>query len=202
MTIRTEAELRGHYGETNVRAAEKVLDRLDGHCRAFIASSPFMLLATTDGASLDVSPKGDPAGGVVVEEDGTHILLADRPGNNRIDGLVNILSNPKVATIFLIPGVRETLRINGHATIHAEPEILDQCLINGRRPLTVTRIRVEEAYLHCAKALIRSKLWDPASWPDARPVPTMGEMLRDHTGQEIAYESEEDMAERYAKQLY
>ena len=202
MPISTEAELRSQYGETNVRAAEKVLDHLDAHCRAFIANSPFMVLATSDGQNLDVSPKGDPSGSVIVDEDGRHMLLADRPGNNRIDGLINILNHPKVATIFLIPGVRETLRVNGHATIHAEPEILDRCLINGRRPITVTRVRVEEAYLHCAKALIRSKLWDPASWPETRPVPTMGEMLRDHTGQDIAYESDADMLKRYAAQLY
>ncbi len=202
MPITNEADLRALYGETNIKAADKVLDRLDQHCRAFIAASPFLVIATSDGQTMDVSPKGDPAGGVIVEDDGKHMLLADRPGNNRIDGLVNLLHHPKVATLFLIPGVRETLRVNGHATIHAEPEVLDQCLINGRRPITVTRIRVEEAYLHCAKALLRSKLWDPATWPRARPVPTMGEMLRDHTGQEIAYESDEDMAKRYAAQLY
>jgi PPOX class probable FMN-dependent enzyme len=202
MPITTEADLRKHYGDTNVRAAEKVLDHLDAHCRAFIAASPFMVLATSDGQSMDVSPKGDPAGGVIVEDDGKHMLLADRPGNNRIDGLVNLLSHPKVATLFLIPGVRETLRVNGHAAIHDEPEILDKCLVNGRRPITVTRIRVEEAYLHCAKALIRSKLWDPSTWPEGRPVPTMGEMLRDHTGQDIAYETEDAMVQRYAKELY
>jgi PPOX class probable FMN-dependent enzyme len=202
MPITTEAGLRALYGETNVRAAEKVLDHIDIHARNFIANSPFMLLATSNGTDIDVSPKGDPAGGVIVEEDGKHILLADRPGNNRLDGLVNILGHPKVATIFLIPGVRETLRVNGHAAIHAEDEWLDRCLINGRRPISVTRIRVEEAYLHCAKALIRSKLWQPETWPEARPVPTMGEILRDHTGQEIAYESEADMVKRYAKQLY
>lgn len=202
MPITTEEALRACYGETNVRAADKVLDHLDGHCRAFIANSPFCVLATSDGTHLDASPKGDPAGAVVVEDDGRHLLLADRPGNNRIDGLVNILGHPRVAMIFLIPGVRETLRVNGFATIHDEAEILESCLINGRRPITVTRIRVEEAYLHCAKALIRSKLWDPASWPAERPVPTMGEMLVAHTGSQTAYESEADMVRRYATQLY
>lgn len=202
MPIETEAELRALYGETNIRAAEKVLTRLDRHCLDFIAASPFLVLATSDGRTLDVSPKGDPAGAVIVEDDGSAVLLADRPGNNRIDGLVNILAQPQVAMIFLIPTVRETLRVNGRATIHAEPEMLDRCLIKGRRPITVTRIAVEEAYLHCAKALIRSELWNPQSWPGARPVPTMGEMLRDHTGADIAYETEEAMVTRYAKQLY
>ncbi|MEO1493492.1 MAG: pyridoxamine 5'-phosphate oxidase family protein [Pseudomonadota bacterium] len=202
MPITTETDLRALYGEISVRAAEKVIDHIDSHMRGFIAHSPFMLLATSDGTNLDVSPKGDPAGAVIVEEDGRHVLLADRPGNNRIDGLLNILGHPSVAMLFVIPGVRETLRVNGHAEIHAEPEILDQCLINGRRPITVTRIRVEEAYLHCAKALIRSKLWQPETWPKDRPVTTMGEMLRDHTGQDIAYETDEAMVARYAKQLY
>ena len=202
MPIETEAALTALYGEISVRAGEKVLDRLDTHCRDFIAAAPFYVLASSDGQMLDISPKGDPAGAVLVEEDGRHLLLADRPGNNRIDGLKNILRHPRVALLFLIPTVRETLRVNGIATIHAEPEMLDRCLINGRRPITVIRVAVEEAYLHCAKALIRSGLWSPDSWPDSRPVPTMGEMLRDHTGQDVAFETEADMEKRYAAQLY
>ncbi len=202
MAIETETDLRALYGEITVRAAEKVLDHLDAHCRSFIANAPFFMLATSDGSRLDVSPKGDPAGSVVVEEDGRHLLLADRPGNNRIDGLVNILKHPKIATLFLIPGVRETLRVNGHATIHNEPELLERCRVKDRLPITVTRIRVEEAYLHCAKALIRSALWQPETWPEQRPVPTMGEMLRDHTGRDTALETDEAMVARYAKVLY
>ena len=199
----TDAEtLKSLYGETHPRAQRKVIDHLDVHCRNFIANSPFMLLATSNGTDLDVSPKGDPAGCIIVEEDGRHLLLADRPGNNRIDGLLNILAHPHVATIFLIPGVRETLRVNGRATLHDEPEVLDRCLINGRRPITVTRIEVQEAYLHCAKALIRSKLWDPETWPAARPVATMSEMIGAHLGEEIPFESEEDMTRRYAPTLY
>lgn len=202
MPIETEAELRALYPNVNPRADTKVIDHLDAHCRAFIAASPFLLLATSNGQDLDVSPKGDPAGSVIVEDGGKALLIADRPGNNRLDGLVNILNHQWVATIFVIPGVRETLRINGTATIHAEPEILDRCLINGRRPITVTRVVVDEAYLHCAKALIRSQLWDPASWPEVRPVPSMGDMLRDHTGSDIQYETEARMLERYKTQLY
>lgn len=201
MAITGEAELRALYGETHPRAARKVIDRLDAHCRAFIAHSPFVLLATSGGAGTDVSPKGDPAGSVLVEDD-HHLLIADRPGNKRIDGLLNILANPKVATLFLIPGVRETLRVNGQATIHAEPDLLERCRLNGREPITVTRIRVEEVYMHCAKALLRSRLWDPASWPQARPVPPMGEILRDHCGDDTPLESEEVMLARYAAALY
>lgn len=201
MAITSEAELRALYGETSPRAAMKVLDRLDGHCREFIRHSPFVLVATSDGQTVDVSPKGDPAGSVVVEDD-HHLLLADRPGNKRIDGLLNILTNPQIATLFLIPGVRETLRVNGRATIHDEPELLDRCLVNGKRPITVTRVRVEQAFLHCAKALLRSSLWDSTSWPEIRPVPTMGEMMRDHCADGVEAESEATMLARYAEALY
>lgn len=202
MPITDRAGLERLYGEVHPLAKVKAVDHLDVHCRNFIANSPFFLLATSNGTDLDVSPKGDPAGSVIVEDDGRAMLLADRPGNNRIDGLLNMLDHPQVATIFLIPGVRETLRVNGHATIHDEPEVLDRCLINGRRPITVTRVEVSEAYLHCAKALIRSKLWDTSNWPEQRPVPTMSEMIGDHVGKSLPYESDAAMAERYKPMLY
>jgi len=202
MAITDEATLRARYGETNIRATEKVLDRLDAHCRAFVAASPFYVVATSDGMALDISPKGDPAGAVIVEDDGSALLLADRPGNNRIDGLVNILAHPKVAVLFLIPGVRETLRVNGHATIHDEPEVLARCAVQGRAPITVLHVAIEEAFLHCAKAFLRAGLWQPETWPKERPVPTMGEMLRDHTGKDAAFETDEAMIARYQKALY
>jgi PPOX class probable FMN-dependent enzyme len=201
MAITDPAELRALYGDTHPRAAKKVIDRLDGHCRAFIAASPFVLIATSDGSRVDVSPKGDPAGSAVVEDE-RHLLIADRPGNNRIDGLLNVLKHPWVGTIFLIPGVRETLRVNGRATVHAEPELLDRCSMNGRRPITVLRIEVEEVFLHCAKALLRSRLWEPASWPAERPVPVMSDMIRDHIGEALDHEPDEAMVKRYAAMLY
>jgi uncharacterized protein len=201
MAITDEAELRTLYGEIHPRAAKKIIDRLDGHCVAFIAASPFVLIATSDGTGLDVSPRGDPAGSVVVEDD-RHILIADRPGNNRIDGLLNILKHPRVGTIFLIPGVRETLRVNGRATIHAEPELLERCSMNGRLPITVLRIEVEEVFLHCAKALLRSRLWEPSTWPAERPIPVMSDMIRDHIKEELEHEPDEAMVKRYATMLY
>jgi PPOX class probable FMN-dependent enzyme len=201
MAITDEAALRALYGQTHPRAAKKIIDRLDQHCLAFIAASPFLLIATSDGSRLDVSPRGDPAGSVVVEDD-RHILVADRPGNNRIDGLVNILRHPRVGTIFLIPGVRETLRVNGRATIHAEPELLARCAMNGRPPITVLRIKVEEVFLHCAKALLRARLWEPASWPQARPVPVMSDMIRDHIKEDLDHEPDDAMIKRYATMLY
>lgn len=179
MPITTEARLRKIYGPALPRSLAKEIDHLDGHCRAFIAASPFLLMATSDGVRLDVSPKGDRPGFVVVEDD-RHLLVPDWPGNSRIDGMRNILAHPRVGLIFLIPSVRETLRANGIATIHDDPEILAKCALKGRLPLTVIRIAVEEVFLHCAKALLRAQLWDSASWPAERPIPSMGEMIRDH----------------------
>ncbi len=174
----TAARLREIYGTPSVRAERKALLALDAHCRNFIAHSTFIVLATSDGTSLDISPKGDPKGFVAIEDD-QHLILPDRPGNNRIDGLLNIVKHPKVALLFLIPAVAETLRVNGHATILDDPDLLKAHAMKGRAPKTVTRIKVEEAFLHCGKAPIRSGLWQPDSWPDSRPIPNLNVMIRD-----------------------
>jgi PPOX class probable FMN-dependent enzyme len=200
MAITTEAHLRKIYGPASERSLAKQTDHIDHHCRAFIAASPFLMIATSDGTRLDVSPKGDLAGFVVVEDD-THLLIPDWPGNSRIDGLRNLLAHPRIGLIFLIPTVRETLRVNGGATIHDAPELLAKCAIKDRLPLTVIRVAVEEVFLHCAKSLLRSKLWHPETWPDARPVPSMGEMMRDHAGGDMALESDADMIARYVAGL-
>ncbi len=201
MPITSEARLREIYGAPTPRAAAKQIDRLDGHCRAFIAASPFLLMATGDGVRLDVSPKGDRPGFVVVEDD-THLLIPDWPGNSRIDGMRNLLVNLGVGLIFLIPAVRETLRVNGTASIHDEPELLGRCMHQDRLPLTVVRVAVKEIFLHCAKAFLRSRLWQPESWPTSRPVPPMGEMIRDHAKIDGPAESDEATIARYQKALY
>jgi len=200
MPIATETRLREIYGPATERSLSKQVDHLDRHCRAFIAASPFLLIATSDGACLDVSPKGDRPGFVVVEDD-KHLLIPDWPGNSRIDGLRNILVHPRIGLIFLIPTVRETLRINGGATIHDAPELLAKCANQGRLPLTVIRVAVDEVFLHCAKSLLRSRLWQPETWPDARPVPSMGEMIRDHADGNEALESDDAMIARYVEAL-
>jgi PPOX class probable FMN-dependent enzyme len=201
MPITTEARLREIYGPPSPRAAAKQIDHIDRHCRAFIAASPFALVATSDGTRLDVSPKGDRPGFVAVEDD-RHLLIPDWPGNSRIDGLRNILQHPRVGVIFLIPSVRETLRVNGTATIHDDLALLQACAWQGRLPLTIIRLAFEEVFLHCAKALLRSKLWQPETWPAERPVPPMGEMIRDHSGTDVAAETEAEMIARYEKALY
>ncbi len=197
----SELRLREIYGEPGPRAAAKVIDALDKHCRAFIANSTFLMLATSDGENLDVSPKGDPVGFVIVEDD-HHLLLPDRPGNNRIDGMLNMLKHPKVALIFMIPTVAETLRVNGSATIHDDPALCDRCVINGRNPKTVLRISVEEVFSHCGKALLRAGLWKPEILPESRPFATLNEIVSDHANIEVESIEQSAVDELYRKTLY
>lgn len=197
-----EARLRELYGDVHKQAAAKVIDRLDSHCRAFIAHAPFMVLATSDGEGLDVSPKGDAAGFVHVLDDST-IAIPDRPGNNRIDGLLNIIRNPQVALLFLIPTVGETLRVNGAATISEDAALCEQFLVNGQAPRTVTLVKVQEAFLHCGKALMRSGLWKPESWAKARPVAGLGDVIHAHTGgMDVPYKTEAEVVRLYKETLY
>jgi len=197
----TPQKLREIYGDPGPHAAAKVILRFDNHCRQFIAHSSFLILATSDGTNLDISPKGDPAGFVTVESD-TTLLIPDRPGNNRIDGLMNILAHPKVALVFIIPTVAETLRVNGTAEISDAPSLCDKFQVNGRSPKTVLRITAEQIFTHCGKAPMRAGLWNPETWPTERPVPSLYEMLRDHTEMDVS-STEQSYAEmRYRKTLY
>ncbi|MEM6438848.1 MAG: pyridoxamine 5'-phosphate oxidase family protein [Pseudomonadota bacterium] len=201
--ITDEAALRAIYGPPMQRAVDKQLDRIDDHVRAFIAASPFLTLATSDGERLDVSPKGDAPGFVRCDGDRA-ILIPDWPGNNRLDGLTNLLSHPRAAAIFLIPGVKDTLRINGPAAIHDEETIRARFETRGRLPLTVIRIETEEVFLHCSKAFLRSRLWQPESWPPERPIPSTAEMLDAHIGYAPAgpKPTDDELEARYAKTLY
>lgn len=197
----TPEKLREIYGNPSPHAAAKVITRFDKHCRQFIEHSTFLVLATSDGTNLDVSPKGDPTGFVTVESDRT-LLLPDRPGNNRIDGMMNILAHPKVALIFMIPTVGETLRVNGIAEISDDASLCNRFQVNGRSPKTVLRIMAEEIYTHCGKAPMRAGLWKPETWPTARPVPSLYEMLRDHAEMETALTEQSAVEERYRESLY
>lgn len=197
----TPEELRDLYGDVSPLAAVKVIHRFDPHCRQFIAQSPFVIIATSDGKDLDLSPKGDPIGFVEVESD-TSLLIPDRPGNNRIDGLLNILAHPQVAVLFMIPTVDETLRVTGKAEIIADPSLCERFAIKGRAPRTVTRITVDEIFTHCGKAPLRAGLWKPDSWPETRPVPTLYEMIRDHAEQPIEHTDQDSVEARYRQTLY
>lgn len=169
--VTSEAQLAALYGAVPKRAAGKVHARLDIHDRRFIALSPFLLLATAaDGGLLDVSPRGDLPGFLHVLDD-TCVVLPDRPGNNRIDSLRNVVGDPRASMILLVPGVGHTLRLNGTATISTDPGMLALGEVRGRRPATALVLTVVEALYQCQRALVRSHLWDPErhAAPDALP---------------------------------
>ena len=168
-------------GEAHPVATRKVFELLEPHSQAFIARSPFLLLATSDReGGLDVSPKGDAAGFVWVQDEHT-LWIPDRPGNKLIFGLQNILQNPRVGIVFLIPGTQETLRVNGRAELHAAPELLEQLAARGRPALLAIRVEVQECFFHCAKSFRRSGLWQPDSWPDPFRV-SFGDVLAPRIG--------------------
>lgn len=200
--ITTHDELRRLYREPNDRTIRKELDHLDEHCRRFIAHSPFMVLATVgaDGR-VDASPRGDTAGFVHVHDDHT-LRIPDRPGNNRLDSLTNLVERPQAGAIFMIPGVDETLRVNGTIALHDDEALRADHAVGGRLPATVLVMTVEQVYLHCAKAFMRSGLWQPGSWPSARPVPTLGQMIHDQIGEGSPAETQEAMIARYRESLY
>jgi PPOX class probable FMN-dependent enzyme len=180
-TVTDLAELRTLVGEPSELARKKQLDHLDAHCRAFIAHAPFLLLATADATGrCDVSPKGDAPGFVQVLDD-HHLVIPDRPGNKRVDGMRNILENPHVGAIFLVPNKEETLRVNGRAAITRDPELLARMEVGGKRPLLAIGVEVEEVFMHCAKAFKRGGLWQPEKWPDITTMPTAACMLFDQT---------------------
>lgn len=201
--IETVEELRGSYGEPSERAVKKALDRLDRHCRRFIALSPFVVLASAgaDGR-VDCSPRGDPAGFVAVLDDRT-ILLPDRRGNNRADSLTNVLENPHVGMLFMIPGVDETLRLNGRAKLTTDPERLEPLAVNGRVPRSGLVVEVEEVFLQCTKALVRSRLWADETRVDRKTaLPSFGQMLADHIGDSDGEKVDREIRARLPTTLY
>ena len=201
--IETAADLRSRYGEPSENSVRKSLDRLDRHCRRFIELSPFVVLATSgaDGRS-DCSPRGDPPGFVAILDERT-VLLPDRRGNNRTDSLRNILENPHVGLLFMIPGANETLRLNGRATLTADPERLEPLAVNGRTPRSGLLIEVEEVFLQCTKALVRSRLWADESRVDRKTaLPSFGRMLADHTGQSDGEAIDRRLRETLPETLY
>ncbi|HEV8584289.1 MAG TPA: pyridoxamine 5'-phosphate oxidase family protein [Methylomirabilota bacterium] len=172
-------ELRALLGTPSELALKKQITKLDAHCRAVIAHAPFLVLGTSgpDG-TCDVSPKGDPAGFVRVLDD-THLVIPDRPGNKRLDGMRNILANPHVALLFLVPTRGETLRVNGRAWITRDPELLAAMAVADKVPNLAIGVEVEEVFLHCAKAFKRSGLWEPARWPDISGLASSAKMFHD-----------------------
>ena len=175
-------QLRQIYGAPKVAAAHKVIDHVDALAAAYIGRSPFLLLATVSKTGdLDVSPKGEGPGFVQVLDPHT-LLIPDRPGNNRIDGLQNIVETGRIGLIFLVPGVRETLRVNGTACITTDPALMSALAVDGKLPRSVTVVTPHEVFMHCARALVRSRLWDSSTQAAPGEVPSMGTMMAAHTG--------------------
>jgi uncharacterized protein len=199
-TIERAEQLRAMYPDPSARAVGKQLDHLDRHCRRFIELSPFLVLATSDRGCADASPRGGPPGFVWVPDPHT-LVIPDWPGNNRIDSLQNIVANPGVGLLFLIPGIDETLRVNGNATVR-DDDLRGHFTTGGRLPRTVIRVEVREAFLHCAKALMRSQLWAPDARTERPALPTMGEMLKEQCQLPGPPESQDAMLARYRGQLY
>ena len=179
-TLATRDDLRAVYKPAMEGAIKKVLQRLDGHCRHFIGLSPFCVLATSDAAgNLDASPKGGPTGFVKIADDKT-ILMPDWPGNNRLDGLENIIANPRVGMLFFLPGMNEMLRLNGRARISIDHILKRQFETDGHLPLSVIVVEIDQVYLHCARALQRSALWNTQCQIDRKTeFPSMGKMMAD-----------------------
>ena len=201
MEIDSLEQLRAHYPPAQGRALSKQLDRLDPHCIAFIGLSPFAVLATGGaGGQLDASPRGGAPGFVHVLDAHT-LLLPDAKGNNRLDSFSNIAETGRAGLLFMIPGVDETLRVNGEASLSDDPALLAHFAAERNPPRLVMRLRVAEAYLHCAKALMRARLWDSTAQVERCVLPTMGQMIAEQTGGGGPQETQAQMVARYAPDL-
>jgi uncharacterized protein len=178
--VATEIELQNLMGTPSELASKKVIHFLDQHCQEFIAQSPFLMLSTADEKGrCDASPRGDRPGFVQVIND-RMLIIPERKGNRRVDSLMNILSNPNVGLLFFIPGLGETLRVNGKAQIIKDKEFLQPLAVNGQEPHIGIVVNVEECFIHCAKAFRRSGMWDSASWTDRELLPSPAKMLALH----------------------
>ena len=201
-TIENVERLREAYGAPSERSLKKQLSRLDQHCRDFIARSPFLVIASADPSGrCDASPKGDAPGFVQVVDDET-LLIPDRLGNNRVDTLGNLVARPGIGLIFFVPGINETLRVNGRARITTDHALLEPLAVNGKVPRSGILVAAEEIYFHCGKALIRSDLWNPDKQVRRSDFPSLGRILADQIGGISVEESERYTAESYKTRLY
>jgi len=181
-TIDTIEGLERLYGAPSERAVLKQMDHLDAHSRAFIEASPFVLLATSGPVTgVDCSPRGDRAGFVQVVDERT-LLIPDRRGNNRIDSLRNMVEQPAVGLLFLVPGVNESFRVNGQATISIDPTLINRFVVSDQRPKSVVVVTVQEAFMQCSRAILRADLWNPANRTTREQLSSPGTMLAAHTG--------------------
>lgn len=200
--VRDQAALREVYRQPHPLVLDKVIDRIDAAARDFIEASPFAVVATVGRRGTDASPRGGRPGFVTVLDE-HRLALGDLAGNNRLDTYGNVLDDPRVALIFFVPGVGETLRVNGRGTLTTDPEVLDRTLVDGRRPRMALGVDVETCCIHCAKAFRRSGLWDPASWLPPQERPSAGRALRDHVGLDASAEQiEADLEAGYEATMW
>jgi PPOX class probable FMN-dependent enzyme len=199
--IQSIEALRQIYDEPKGRAKDKVLHQLEKHSKHFIRCSPFAVISTVSSqGQMDVSPRGGATGFISIEND-TTLLLPDYKGNNRLDSLGNIIETGSIGILFLIPGIDETLRVNGTATITTSPSILSKFDQEKKPPISCTIVTIEEVFLHCAKAFMRSNLWDTSSQTNPKEFPTIGVILNDQVSSKDTPESREEMIKRYQKDL-
>ncbi len=202
--LTSEDQIREIVGHPSELVIKKTIYRLDKHCINFIAQSPLLFLSTADDTgNCDVSPRGDPPGSVLVIDE-NYLVIAERLGNRRVDSLKNILVNPKIGILFIIPGLGETLRINGQAFVIKDQEILQKMEAQGKLPILGIGVKVEECFIHCAKAFMRSKAWDSDSWQKKDALPSVSSILSDHLNStEHTEESiKQGLKESYEKRLY
>ncbi|MFM0395670.1 pyridoxamine 5'-phosphate oxidase family protein [Paraburkholderia phytofirmans] len=200
--LTTIAQLEALYGQPHERAVRKEIDHINEDYRAFVEVAPFAVLATAGPEGLDCSPRGDAPGFVRIVDERT-LALPDRLGNNRLDSLRNIIVEPRLALLFIIPGVGESLRVNGRGRITDDPQWLDSFAVEGKLPRTVLLIDVDSVYFHCSKALVRSKLWDPAHHVERSRLPSAGEIHRRINGAQFdAATYDRELAERVRTTLY
>ncbi|MES0809113.1 pyridoxamine 5'-phosphate oxidase family protein [Roseibium sp. SCPC15] len=205
--ISDEQALRSLFPAVNSLAAQKCLTVLDQHAQNFITRSPFVCIGTQDlDSNADVSPRGDPAGFVSILDQST-LAIPDRPGNYRLDSLVNILANPSVGLLFIVPGFDDTLRVNGRAFLTNDPEILEKMSVKGRVPKLAIIVKVTEVFMHCAKAFRRSQLWNPDQFQDRDEMPSLSKIILDQTtgAPNTAGEMrriDEELEDEYGKTMY
>ncbi len=201
-SVTTLEELATLYAPPKPNVLRKELDHIDALGRAFIAASPFLVLATGSGRGLDCSPKGDRPGFVQVEEDGRTLFIPDRRGNNRIDGLKNLVEDPRVGIIFFVPGVNECYRVNGRGRISIDPALRRRFAVDGKEPSTVLVVSVDQAFQHCPKAMVRSNLWKAAQGGRPKDVPTLGDFAAARNPGTDAESYNADYAKRMPGELY
>jgi PPOX class probable FMN-dependent enzyme len=195
-------QLRSHFGAVSEMAAHKVMPRLDRYSRAFIGLSPLLVLATTDGeGGVDASPRGDAPGFVAMPDDAT-LIIPDRPGNRRVDSFSNLVRQPGVGLIFFVPGINETLRVNGAARVVSDAALLTPLAAQGKVPLTGLLVAIREVFFHCGKAMIRSKLWDASRHVARTSFPSLGQIMADQTALMDAAAADRAIDKSYREKLY